>query len=146
MTETSQSTKVVAELLKEKYPEAEIVYSKAGLVSDFRHEFDLYKSRNYNDLHHADDAYLNIVVGNVYHMRFSRQWFNVNSRYSIKTKTLFTRPVLCNGQEIWNSDMLPRVLKTAKKNTAHFTKYATFKTGGLFDQKECRNDLPVYSV
>lgn len=134
LTETSQSTKVVAELLKEKYPEAEIVYSKAGLVSDFRHEFDLYKSRNYNDLHHADDAYLNIVVGNVYHMRFSRQWFNVNSRYSIKTKTLFTRPVLCNGQEIWNSDMLPRVLKTAKKNTAHFTKYATFKTGGLFDQ------------
>lgn len=77
---------------------------------------------------------MNIVVGNVYHMRFSRQWFNVNSRYSIKTKTLFTRPVLCNGQEIWNSDMLPRVLKTAKKNTAHFTKYATFKTGGLFDQ------------
>ena len=77
LTETSQSTKVVAELLKERYPEAEIVYSKAGLISDFRHEFDLYKSRSYNDLHHAVDAYLNIVVGNVYHMRFSRQCFNV---------------------------------------------------------------------
>ena len=134
LTETSQSTKVVAELLKERYPEAEIVYSKAGLISDFRHEFDLYKSRSYNDLHHAVDAYLNIVVGNVYHMRFSRQWFNVNSSYSIKTKTLFTHTVNCNGKEVWNKDMLPGVLKTAKKNTAHFTKHATFKTGGLFDQ------------
>ena len=134
LTETSQSTKAVAELLKERYPEAEIVYSKAGLISDFRHEFDLYKSRSYNDLHHAVDAYLNIVVGNVYHMCFSRQWFNVDSSYSIKTKTLFTHTVNCNGEEVWNKDMLPQVLKTAKKNTAHFTKYAAFKTGGLFDQ------------
>lgn len=135
LTETSQSTKVVAELLQERYPQTEIVYSRASMVSEFRHEFDLYKSRNYNDLHHAVDAYLNIVVGNVYHMRFSRQWFNADSRYSLKTKTLFTHPVQCNGTVVWDPDeMLPRVLATAKKNTAHFTKYATFKTGGLFDQ------------
>ncbi len=40
LTETSQSTKVVAELLKERFPQTIIVYSKAGLVSEFRHEFD----------------------------------------------------------------------------------------------------------
>lgn len=135
MTETSQSTKAVAELLKEKFPNSEIIYTKAGLVSDFRHEFDLYKSRLYNDLHHAVDAYLNIVVGNVYHMRFSRQWFRVDNNYSIKIKTLFTHPVLCADQTVWDGqEMLEKVLKTAKKNTAHFTKYAFFKTGGFFDQ------------
>lgn len=100
-----------------------------------------------NDLHHAVDAYLNVVVGNVYHMRFSRQWFRVESRYSVKTKTLFTHTVKCQDQIVWNKEeMLPRVLKTAKKNTAHFTKYASFKTGGLFDQqpvKKGANLIPL---
>ena len=131
LTETSQANKLVAELLKEKYPQAEVVYTKAGLVSDFRHEFELPKSRSYNDLHHAVDAYLNIAVGNVYHMKFSKLWFKLDTEYSLKTKTLFTKPVA----NAWDGEnMLSEVKKTAKKNSAHFVKYATFKTGGLFDQ------------
>lgn len=134
VTETSQSTKAVATLLKEYFPDTEIVYSKAKLSSEFRHEFDLYKSRAYNDLHHAVDAYLNIVVGNVYNMKFTKN-FNVNQKYSIKTKTVFTHPVVSNGKTIWDgSTMLDHVKKTAQKNTAHFTKFAFFKKGGLFDQ------------
>lgn len=70
IVETSQSTKAIAELLKERFPEAEIVYTKARLTSEFRQEYDIYKSRTYNDLHHAVDAYLNIVTGNVYNSRF----------------------------------------------------------------------------
>lgn len=38
-------------------------YSKADLVSTFRQEFDILKCRDANDLHHAHDAYLNIIVG-----------------------------------------------------------------------------------
>ena len=56
---------MLASLLKQMYPESEIVYVKAGLVSDFRQAFDMVKSRCFNDLHHAKDAYLNIVAGNV---------------------------------------------------------------------------------
>ncbi len=137
LTETSQSTKAVAELLRERYSgkDIDIVYVKAGLASDFRHEFELPKSRVYNDLHHAVDAYLNIVVGNVYDMKFSKRWFSPDSSYSIKTKTIFSRPVKCGGEEVWDGEqMLSKVKKTAKKNTAHFVKYAAFKTGGLFDQ------------
>ncbi len=135
LTETSQSTKAVAALLKEKFPESEIVYTKARLASEFRHEFNLPKSRAYNDLHHAVDAYLNIVVGNVYNMKFSRRWFDVNSTYSVKTKTLFTRKLICDGITVWEGeDSLKKVIKIANKNTPHFTKYAFFKTGGFFDQ------------
>ncbi len=135
LTETSQSTKAVATILKEKFPDTDIVYSKAGLVSDFRHEFDIYKSRLFNDLHHASDAYLNIVVGNVYDMKFSKKWFNVHSNYSIKTKTVFTNTLICDGKTVWDGkNMLQQVKKTAQKNNAHFTKYAFFKKGGLFDQ------------
>ena len=135
LTETSQSTKAIAELLKEKYPQSEIVYTKAKLTSDFRQEFELYKSRSYNDLHHAVDAYLNIVAGNVYNMKFSKQWFRIDASYSIKTKTLFTHPLTCGDEVVWDGkEMLKKVITTANKNTAHFTKYAYFKTGGLFDQ------------
>lgn len=135
LTETTQSTKAVAELLKGKYPDTEIVYVKARLTSEFRQEFDLLKSRTYNDLHHAVDAYLNIVTGNVYNMRFSKRWFDIHSNYSVKTKTLFTHPVICGRQQVWNGEeSLKTVKNTAVKNTAHFTKYAFFKTGGLFDQ------------
>jgi CRISPR-associated endonuclease Csn1 len=131
--------KAVAELLKERYPNSEIVYSKARLVAQFRQAFDCLKSRTFNDLHHAKDAYLNIVVGNVYHMRFSRQWFDPNSRYSIKTEALFKNPVSVRGELVWDgARSLDKVKKVIHKNNAHFTKYAFFKTGGLFDQNPVR--------
>lgn len=135
LTETSQSTKAVATLLKEKFPETEIVYCKGRLTSEFRQEFNLLKSRTYNDLHHAVDAYLNIVTGNVYNMRFSKNWFNLDRSYSIKTKALFSHKVICGKQIVWDGEeSLKKVKKTALKNNAHFTKYAYFKKGGLFDQ------------
>lgn len=134
LTETSQSSKAVAALLKEHFPETEIVYCKARLTSEFRQEFELWKSRTFNDLHHAVDAYLNIVTGNVYNMKFTKN-FNVHSEYSLKTKTLFTRPLIVSGRAIWEGEKsIEKVKKTAEKNTAHFTKFAFFKKGGFFDQ------------
>ncbi|NCC02207.1 MAG: type II CRISPR RNA-guided endonuclease Cas9 [Clostridia bacterium] len=62
LVETRQSTKAVASVLKQILPETEIVYVKAKIVSQFRQDFDLIKVREMNDLHHAKDAYLNIVV------------------------------------------------------------------------------------
>lgn len=133
-TETSQATKAVATILKDKFPETEIVYCKAKLTTDFRQEFKLYKSRTFNELHHAVDAYLNIVTGNVYNMKFTKN-FNVRSNYSIKTKTLFTHPVISGGKTIWDGDtMLAKVIETANKNTAHFTQFSYVRKGGLFDQ------------
>ena len=49
--------------------QTEIVYVKAALASDFRHTYDMLKCREVNDFHHAKDAYLNVVVGNVYNVR-----------------------------------------------------------------------------
>ena len=135
LVETRQSTKAVASLLKELYPNTEVVYVKAGLVSDFRQQFNLLKSRAVNDLHHAKDAYLNIVVGNVWHSRFSRQYWRADSDYSVKPEIVFTRPVICNGKTVWSgaSDK-DRVIGIARKNAAHVTKYAFCRKGGFFDQ------------
>lgn len=133
--ETTQATKAVAKIIGEKYPEAEIVYCKAKIVSEFRHLFDIYKCRSFNDLHHAVDAYLNIVTGNVYNMKFTKKWFNVNQKYSVNPKTVFTHEVKCGDQIIWDgTGMLEKVKKQAVKNNAHFVKYSYFKHGGFFDQ------------
>lgn len=76
LVETSQSTKAVADILKILYPNTEIVYVKARYASEFRKKYDMLKCRTVNDMHHAKDAYLNIVVGNVYNERFTHNRIN----------------------------------------------------------------------
>ncbi len=72
LVETSQGTKSVAEILKKVLPSTTIVYSKASNVSEFRQSRKIVKCRSVNEFHHAHDAYLNIVVGNVYFMKFTQ--------------------------------------------------------------------------
>lgn len=144
LVETRQSTKAVADLLRGIYPKTEIIYVKAGLVSDFRKQFKFLKSRTVNDLHHAKDAYLNVVVGNVWHSKFSRQFWRADERQSVKTEVIFTRPVTCRGKCVWGGAQdKDRVLKIAGKNTAHLTMYSYCKrsgqNGGFFNQ----NPLPA---
>jgi CRISPR-associated endonuclease Csn1 len=135
LVETSQSTKALGILLGEKYPKAEIVYSKAGLVSSFRQVYDIYKSRSFNDLHHAVDAYLNIVTGNVYNMKFSKKYFNVDMQYSMKTENIFKYPVKVGDRVIWDGEkMRDKAIAIAKKNNAHFTMFSAMKTGEFFKQ------------
>jgi CRISPR-associated endonuclease Csn1 len=76
LVETRQSTKIVAELLGRAMPETEIIYVKGGDVSTFRQEYDIIKVREMNDLHHAKDAFLNVVVGNVMHEKFTKRWYS----------------------------------------------------------------------
>ena len=135
LVETRQSTKAVATLLKEKYPETEIVYVKAGLVSEFRHEYGMHKSRLLNDLHHAKDAYLNIVVGNVYDAKFNKRWFKLTDNYSMKIDKLFKYPVINIHGTAWEGEKSIGVIKKYYSNNhAHVTRYAFCRKGGLFDQ------------
>lgn len=72
IVETSQASKAITQILQQSMGEnCKIVFSKAKLISEFRQKFDLPKSRIVNDLHHANDAYLNIVVGNAYYVKFT---------------------------------------------------------------------------
>ena len=138
LVETRQSTKAIATLLQEKYPKAEIVYVKAGMVSEFRQEFDMLKSRAVNDLHHAKDAYLNVVVGNVYSARFTHKWFlSHRDTYNLKVSTLFTRPVVVDDRTVWDGKTdLGKVKHIVhNKNAVHMTRYAFCCKGGLFDQQ-----------
>lgn len=67
LVETRQITKQIADFFITKYEfdgyeRPNIFMLNSKIVSSIRQEFDLYKIRELNDRHHAQDAYLNAVV------------------------------------------------------------------------------------
>lgn len=132
LTETQQSTKALAQLLQEIYPEAEIVYSKAGNVSEFRQEFGLLKCREVNDLHHAKDAYLNIVVGNVYKTKFTDRFFLNIRKEKYSLNTVYERDI----PGAWKADgtSIATVKKYMAKNNPIITRMPREEKGLLFKQ------------
>ncbi|MEG1314047.1 MAG: type II CRISPR RNA-guided endonuclease Cas9, partial [Bacilli bacterium] len=104
LVETRQTTKATADVLKRIFKETEIVYTKAGNVSDFRRDYNLLKVREVNDYHHAKDAFLNIVVGNVYNTRFTSNPINFIKKSQGKNYSLnkiFQYNVERNGYCAW---------------------------------------------
>ena len=135
LVETRQTIKAVFHILEDLFPKTKVIPVKAGLVSDYRQEFHLLKTRSVNDLHHAKDAYLNIVVGNVYYEKFARDFRIGHDCYSLKTKTLFGHRLEKGNDVIWNGQQdVERINKTLGNNYVHLTKYAYYPKGGLFDQ------------
>lgn len=130
LTETQQSTKALAQLLKERYPESEIVYSKAGNVSEFRQEFKMFKCREVNDLHHAKDAYLNIVVGNVYKTKFTDRFFLNIRKENYSLNAVFDR----DTPGAWKKDeSIVTVKKYMAKNNPIITRMPREEKGQLFN-------------
>lgn len=58
-------------VLKIKYPDTQLIFSKAQYPALLRQELNIAKNRDINDAHHAVDAYLNVVAGNELTMKFS---------------------------------------------------------------------------
>lgn len=153
LVETRQSTKAVAEILKQAMPETEIVYVKAKTVSSFRQDFEFIKVREVNDLHHAKDAYLNIVVGNTYYVKFNKdaaRFIENNPDRSYNLKRMFTYKNVTNGNEVaWrvgDHGTIAIVRKVMHKNSVLFTRRSYEAQGALFDQqlmKKGKGQVPV---
>ena len=148
LVETRQSTKAIAQLLEKRY-KSEIVYVKANLVSEFRQQYDFIKCREVNDLHHAKDAYLNIVVGNVYNTKFNHSRYAFISDLQsgkVSLNQMFTYPT----NNAWTVDgenkSIDIVKKTMAKNNIRFTRYSYKQKGGLFDQNILKKGKGQVSV
>ena len=152
LVETSQSVKAVAGILGELNPETSICYSKAENVSSFRQNFgkikegnrdskngdQLIKVREINDLHHAKDAYLNVVVGNVYDTKFTRNVFNFikdkkdGRKYSLNK--VFYENVSDSKTVAWEMDKtIHQVEKVMNNNNILVTRRTAEQKGGLFE-------------
>lgn len=64
LVETGQMAQCVTELFKRYYPDVHVSGIKAGLSSELREQYGLYKIRELNDMHHAYDALLAATMGN----------------------------------------------------------------------------------
>lgn len=150
LTQTQQSTKALTVLLQEKFEDTRIVFSKAGNVSEFRQKFELIKCRDINDLHHAKDAYLNIVVGNVYDTKFTKRFFaNPGWEMKYNLKTIFEQ----DTYGAWRAnDTIKTVKATMAKNNILVTRMPKEVKGALFalqplqagkGQVNRKNNLPI---
>lgn len=107
LVEVSQSTKATIDILKRYFGDnTEVVYSKARNVSFFRDKFNIPKSRLLNDYHHAKDAYLNIVVGNIYKTKFtSNYWMFIENARKKKNVDL-SQDNKCSSLEKWQYNLI----------------------------------------
>lgn len=122
IVETGQATKSVAHILEDILPKSKIVYVKSGIVSDFRHKFKFYKSREVNDFHHSQDAYLNIVLGNVYYVKFTDNTLNFIKGYIKNPKDnkyhmnrILDYDIERKGEIAWNASKEKGTIKTIEK-------------------------------
>ena len=65
LVETRQATKYITNLLVNQYKNSNVFAIRAELTHSLRETLKVYKNRNINDYHHAQDAYIISLVGNV---------------------------------------------------------------------------------
>ena len=149
LVETSQGVKGVTDILKELLPETKIIFSKASNVSDFRHKFSIVKCRSVNDFHHAHDAYLNIVVGNVYYVKFTQNPLNFiqkeygrdAKKYRYNLDRMYDWDIIRGDEVAWVSPnkasscgTLGTVKDVIAKNTPMMTRLSFEQHGGLANE------------
>ena len=141
LVETNQSVKAATTLLRRLYPGVDVVFVKAENVTDFRHDNDFIKVRSLNHHHHAKDAYLNIVVGNVYHERFTRNFrafFKKNgANRTYNLAKMFNYDVNCTNAKDGKAWDVKTSMDTVKKmmfsNDVRVTKRVYEQKGQLAD-------------
>lgn len=149
LVETRQSTKAATQILGSVFSNTDIVYAKAGNASDFKNLKEKYddngkkveqqipefiKVREVNDFHHAKDAYINIVVGNVYDTKFTKnvlKYVQSGAKYTLNPEKLYQREI--TAAWIPGPDgTVSTVRKYMRKNDVLFTRYAYEGKGALY--------------
>ena len=135
------------------------MYSKAKNVSNFRQDFEILKVRELNDCHHAHDAYLNIVVGNAYHTKFTNSPYRfiknkANQEYNLRKLLQKVNKIESNGVVAWvgqsenNPGTIATVKKVIRRNTVLISRMVKEVDGQLFDltlMKKGKGQVPIKS-
>ncbi len=141
LVETNQTVLLVRDILTRYFKgvtdkKVEIVLSKGGNVSDFRKNYGLTKSREVNDFHHACDAYLNIVVGDLLNKEFNHNWNYANREKTLEKSKNFeialSRKVTENGNRILNTVKTQLSLKDFQMVSLPHTGKGQLYKGTLF--------------
>lgn len=146
IVETGQGTKAITQVIQQAFPKTEVVFVKASRVSEFRHKFKIYKVRALNDTHHAKDAYLNIVVGNAYNVKFTKSPLNFikeatkkqdDENYKYNMDKIFDYSIARNGEVAWvakGGETKKHVLQVVRRNTVTITRKTEEIHGSLYNK------------
>lgn len=158
LVETNQAIKAITELLRRLLPNTEICYVKAEDVSWFRNKYNFIKWRTLNNQHHGKDAYLNIVVGNVIHEKFTKNPVNFIKKARLRIQklkeklkdkdkkknrvfslynltTVFKYAVKANNKIVWRPDTSLNVVENVmKKNSVLVVKKWEDVKGGFYKE------------
>ena len=145
LVETGQGTKAITQVLQQAFPNTRVVFVKASIVSDFRKKFDICKVRTLNDTHHAKDAYLNIVAGNVYDTKFTNNPINFikmakknsSDDYKYHMDKIFDYNVSRNGEIAWIAEhgtSKKHVLRVVRRNTVTISRKTEENHGSLYNK------------
>ena len=125
----------IKNIMEEKYPNTQIIFSKSHYPSFLRKELNIVKNRTVNDAHHAVDAYLNIVCGNILTTTFN----NIRKIYELKNahdksqnKTFNMEKVLLF--ELNNKNLFSKIKSNCFRHDALVTFKADYNNGELYKQ------------
>ena len=134
--QATSSTKMLAEVFNSIFnKDTKIIYAKTQEVADFRKQYGFAKVTIYNDHYLAKDAYLNIVVGNVWYTKFTLSpiWFiekeyrTGKSEYNLNR--MYDFDVVRNDRVAWiaerNKKDIPGTIAVVNKIMAK--KYTTYR-------------------
>jgi CRISPR-associated endonuclease Csn1 len=102
-----------------------IVYSKAKNVSAFRNKYEILKNRNLNNRHHAEDAYLNTLIGLLSN---SKLLYTTDKSYNPKSSRNIEKII----EHFWDNSKISLIKREIGIKDQLITKRLDLKTSGQY--------------
>lgn len=116
-----------------KYPDTEIIFSKAGFPSLLRKEYEIAKMRDLNDAHHAVDAYLNIVCGDILTSLYTDVFYLIKRKKEKKENPTFNMERRLLGY-IKKNDLMDKIKSNCLRHDALITFKPDYDSGMFYKQ------------
>ena len=130
------SNRALKELVHALYPNTQVIFSKAQYPSERRKTYHRPKLRDLNNAHHARDAYLNIVCGDILSVEYTEK--NISAFYDLKK------------EEIAKKEQNPSIIRDKKNDEKSFNmvnclnRHRRANKGELM--KKCQNVFHKHSA
>lgn len=135
---SAQTTKVATDILKEIYRSTDLVYVKNKVVKEFANNNFLTLNREINNINKVKYTYLNVVVGNVYYEKLSKNismFFKSEKGKKFSFNRVFKENLTVDGNVIWDIEKSFEVIKnTFKKNDINKVMKKNIQKGQMFNQ------------
>lgn len=122
-------------IIELKYPslKGKLVFSKSQYPSFVRNEYNIVKNRDLNDAHHAIDAYLNVVTGNILKKKYSSIEEIYNKR-KIDSKSISFNMNVTIKNELNQNNKIALVKNNCLKHDALVTFKLDYPNGMFYKQ------------